>query len=361
MKKKLAYIDHSYHKKTRSTFFVIDLLNKYFDVEVFWDHSWNSKPKLDLKNISRKKYDTVVFFQLFYPPEELRKLDTENIILIPMYDGGGQKGKVFWLQYKYFKFLNFSKTLHIKLLKFGLTTKCIQYFIPPINEHKKSLDQQNLNGFFWQRTNFLNWNHVRELIKYTDFNKIYFHSEIDPGHKFIRPSQKDINKFNISFSKWFHNKEKYYEILKEVDIYFAPRRKEGIGISFLEAMAMGKCVVAPDRPTMNEYIKHGFNGLLYDPSKPEPLDFSSVKNISDNARQYMEEGYSKWINSESDIIDFINEPMKTLKLYENSILKIRIKTVSFIYDLQSKIYQKFPFLKKVVSRIKKLLKISARD
>ena len=62
----------------------------------------------------------------------------------------------------------------------------------------------------------------------------------------------------------------YAPALRRAGIYFAPRLYEGIGISFLEAMAMGKAVVAPDNPTMNEYVTHNVNGFLYKPGGPAP-------------------------------------------------------------------------------------------
>ena len=34
-------------------------------------------------------------------------------------------------------------------------------------------------------------------------------------------------------------------------------------MAFLEAMAMGMCVVAENQPTANEYILSGQNGILY--------------------------------------------------------------------------------------------------
>src|SRR6202012_2876394 len=37
---------------------------------------------------------------------------------------------------------------------------------------------------------------------------------------------------------------------------------EGVGITFLEAMARGCAVVAYDAPTMNEYIESGKTGVL---------------------------------------------------------------------------------------------------
>jgi glycosyltransferase involved in cell wall biosynthesis len=43
----------------------------------------------------------------------------------------------------------------------------------------------------------------------------------------------------------------------------APRRYEGIGMAFLEAMAMEMCVVAENQSTANEYILSGKNVILY--------------------------------------------------------------------------------------------------
>ncbi len=42
-------------------------------------------------------------------------------------------------------------------------------------------------------------------------------------------------------------------------------------MSFLEAMAMGKAVVAADNPTMNEYLTHNVNGYLFNPEDPRPI------------------------------------------------------------------------------------------
>jgi len=68
----------------------------------------------------------------------------------------------------------------------------------------------------------------------------------------------------MTFSDWFFNRNEYEKILCSKQIYIAPRIKEGIGLSFL-SMAAGRVVVAPNFPTMNEYIIHTENGYLYDP------------------------------------------------------------------------------------------------
>jgi len=59
-------------------------------------------------------------------------------------------------------------------------------------------------------------------------------------------------------------REQYLKDLVKHNVYVAPRRFEGIGMSFLEAMAMGMCVVAENQPTANEYIVSGQNGILFE-------------------------------------------------------------------------------------------------
>ncbi len=50
-------------------------------------------------------------------------------------------------------------------------------------------------------------------------------------------------------------------ILKSNTFHIAPKQEEGIGMTFLEAMTIGKIVIAKKAPTMNEYIIHGCNGF----------------------------------------------------------------------------------------------------
>lgn len=68
------------------------------------------------------------------------------------------------------------------------------------------------------------------------------------------------------------------QYIQKSALYFAPRKYEGIGMSFLEAMASGRCVIAPDYPTMNEYIKNGETGYLYNFKRPQKIKFDDIKN-----------------------------------------------------------------------------------
>jgi glycosyltransferase involved in cell wall biosynthesis len=97
------------------------------------------------------------------------------------------------------------------------------------------------------------------------------------------------------------------DLIKEKGIYIAPRELEGIGMSFLEAMAIGKAVIAVNNPTMNEYIEHGKNGYLFDLKNPKEIDLSNIEQIQKNAYEFMRNGRKKWEKDMHKIIDFIKK------------------------------------------------------
>jgi glycosyltransferase involved in cell wall biosynthesis len=74
---------------------------------------------------------------------------------------------------------------------------------------------------------------------------------------------------------------------------------------FLEAMAMGKVVVAPDLPAMNEYIAHGTNGFLYGKPDPVPLDKEDLQRIAFKAREDICHGFQRWERERDELIPFI--------------------------------------------------------
>ena len=97
------------------------------------------------------------------------------------------------------------------------------------------------------------------------------------------------------------------EVLSSCNIYIAPRELEGIGLSFLEAMAMGKVIIASNNPTMNEYIIHNQNGYLYDIINPQPIDFYNFENIKKVTLKFVKNGNFYWENNKKNIIELIKK------------------------------------------------------
>ena len=87
--------------------------------------------------------------------------------------------------------------------------------------------------------------------------KVHIHEDLDPRYKKKDLSKIDKKSISITRSTWFEKKEDLEKKMKKSAIYIAPRKYEGIGMAFLHAMSIGRCVIAPDFSTMNEYIKSG--------------------------------------------------------------------------------------------------------
>ena len=101
----------------------------------------------------------------------------------------------------------------------------------------------------------------------------------------------------------------YLKAMSECGVFVAPRRLEGIGLGFLEAMSMGKCVVANDAPTMNEYMANGENGVLGDIGDDQlRLYEEDVVSIGEEAYRSCVEGRRRWETvDEPAILDFIDQ------------------------------------------------------
>ena len=103
----------------------------------------------------------------------------------------------------------------------------------------------------------------------------------------------------------FLPREEYMRKLASCGIVVAPRRKEGIGMAFLEAMAMGKCVVAHNDATMNEYIVDGESGILVDFDAPERIAFSRVEKVREGVATAVARHWARWRDDAQKIAPFI--------------------------------------------------------
>lgn len=314
---RIAYVDHSFHQKTLSTQFLPDILRKHgHEVDFFWDEEWKGGAQTPFSEVA--DYDIVIMFQARCQTQQryFRKLHP-NVIYIPMLDMFGiYKGARYnlahhWEPFQGCKVLSFSSALHSIVTAFGIRSFPVRYYQPPV---ACRLPTDGLRGFFWIRhEDHVSWPMVRELIKKAFFLSVHLHISPDPGSpKPALPTEEEIKKFNITTSTWFESKRDFFDTLEQANVFFAPRREEGIGQSFLEAMARGQCVVAPDHGTMNEYIVHGMNGLLYTAERPAPVDFSGFVKQGESGRSSVEYGYMRWLEQEQQVVDFILTPSQVL-------------------------------------------------
>jgi hypothetical protein len=197
-------------------------------------------------------------------------------------------------------------------IAFGLRSFFIRYYPPPLPVKHRMPPAASPRAFFWIRhEGHVSWPIVRELLRGTHCDSVNLHIAPDPDTPApTLPTEADQKEYNIISSTWFAQKHDFMDILDRANIFFTPRREEGIGQSFLEAMARGQCVIAPDNGTMNEYIIHDVNGLLYDPEHPAPLDFSRYVELGEAARRSVAAGHERWLAAEDRLEEFILTPSR---------------------------------------------------
>ncbi|WP_213952848.1 glycosyltransferase family 4 protein [Variovorax sp. dw_954] len=315
---RVAYVDHSFHRTTRSTAFLPEILARHgHQVDLLWDDAWRGGAAVAWSEV--QAHDVVIMFQSYCPPPDayFRRVHP-NVIYIPMLDQFGlSQGPLFnlssfWEPFQGCKVLNFSNATHCMTTAFGIASHLIRYYQPV--QETAAPPQQGLHGFFWlRREQQLPWETIRALVSGTAFDSFHIHLATDPGTAPPQsPSAGDVARHHITTSTWFEDKADLNAVMARANVYFAPRLEEGIGQSFLEAMGRGQCVVAPDFGTMNEYIVPGVNGLLYDPRNPGPLDFSDAVALGAQARRGTVEGRARWEAAEADLVRFILTPSEAL-------------------------------------------------
>lgn len=307
--KHLLYIGHGFHSLTKSTVFLQEMLKEHFEVEYCTMDPQDPASYANLAAVRRKYYDVVVIFQVMPSIREMRKhILFGHGVFFPMYDyyvGGVTVQNPLWAEYSEFTVINFSKTVHDELTSLGFCSKYIQYFPKPAEKLEYG-DEKSV--FSWQRIARINPHTVAALLKNFDYDSIHFHKAYDPKEKRIEPEQSMFPGKKMTTSVWYETREQMTEDLKKSAVYIAPRHLEGIGMSFLEAMALGRCVIAADNPTMNEYIVNGKTGLLYELcDTPDPLPRpADIRAIQKAAYDYICDGYARWEKNRYDICKWIN-------------------------------------------------------
>jgi glycosyltransferase involved in cell wall biosynthesis len=311
-KKRLAFIDHSFHKLTRSSAFFRDVLSREYEVTELFDDRWRGGRKLDLQAVNAGSFDVVLFWQVLPAAREILRLKCPNLVWVPMYDNEWNRTNLGWrvLRRLDLKVICFCESLYQVTQRFGIHSMLVRYF-PEVPE--QSATYENIRVFLWQRVNEIGWPLLKKLLPGNDIENIILKDDPDPNHLFAEPEPEELAKFKIEIVRDVklgggNSAAEYARLLSRCNVFVAPRLREGIGLSFLDAMARGMCVLAADEPTMNEYICSGENGLLFAPDRPSPADLSNFAKLGMCARRFIENGRANWQASLPTILHFIHEP-----------------------------------------------------
>jgi glycosyltransferase involved in cell wall biosynthesis len=280
---KLLYVGCRYQEKTRSTDYI------------------EGAPQDETARKGRGRYSAVVFFQV-NPAYYLNFFRGQNIVFIPMYDAFPVSKRRHLLFLRRIKWLCFTEKYRPFLG--GVDCLSVKYFpeprpVPPVAREG--------SFFLWQRRSEVDWRVAKKLVGDARVESFNLHAACDPGVEFSEPGEEDRGRYNVTVSQWFDSKAELESLMSRYRYFFAPRGREGIGLSFLDAMALGLVVIAPDDATMNEYIDHGVNGYLYDIRDPRPIEFSDYQAVREASIRRIAEGRRKWLDSEPAIVGFIKK------------------------------------------------------
>lgn len=302
---RLLFVDHEFHRKTRSSDFFRRLLEQFFDVQVM--HVDPDDPQRAFQ-LPAQAPDLVVLWQMDYLAPVYLALGC-RVVVIPMYDGSSTLPDIHWLWSKQARFVNFSRRLHWNIERCGAESLLVRYYPKPRRGmEKRSFDR--LNVLLWQRRPEHGINlHLVENLLGAQISTLHVHDSADDKDlqtaRYLKPQ---LDSYRLSVSTWFNNPSDYDALVERSNVYFAPRLSEGIGMGFLEAMANGMLVFAADAPTHDEYISNWTSGILINPATAHPVDVTdSAARLGRMAWKACELGHARWLASIESIIEFVRE------------------------------------------------------
>jgi len=305
---KLLYVGHSYHRQTGSTRFLLDLLAQHFAVNVIWDDSWQAAgTPLTAERLNDQAPDLILFFQSLPKRAVLRRLRCRRLFWAPMRDGISlAPGPWRRLKPSGLRLISFCREAHDYCTGAGFESLAVQYWPAPVEAAPAIVDEP-LRLFFWMRRGTPGWPTLKALLGEARPERIVLRTVADPGETLALPSAAERAEYRIEQVPDWLEKADYLRLLGGCNAFMAPRLLEGIGLSVLDAMTLGQAVIAPDRATMNEYLRDGENGWLYDPDAPRALDFSKLRAVREQARRDIAAGHARWLASLPGLISYLDD------------------------------------------------------
>jgi glycosyltransferase involved in cell wall biosynthesis len=303
-KPSMAFVDHSFHRKTRCADFLRDILKPYVRITDYWDETWRKGEPIHLEEL--KPYDYVFYFQVLHEPRQLQAIRGQ-IIWAPMYDGAAGLVGCYWkaLANAGLKVIAFSEKIKLLCDQNKIPSISVKYYPDP-DRYDSTPRLGGCHVFFWARGG-IRFSDVQPLLLAEQIDSFTCLSQPDPGRPAEQVSPADAERLKVRLIRTggFLPKQEYLRLLEQANVFIAPRRREGIGMSFLEALAMRKCVVAYDDATMNEYINTGKTGFLFRKDTSCPLDMSQAGVLAEHSYASVRTGYQDWLGEVPALQEFV--------------------------------------------------------
>ena len=302
---RVLFVDIDFHLKTKSADFFLDVLRTAFNVET---HYYHDLYHVNIPHEKIDRADVIVIWQSTLGRKDF-VVNGKPCIYVPMYDCD-------WGSRVQWKRIGASGT-HVISFCDAITKRAKRGGVPSghLLDVRFAYDPAAFSGFegdpevaaIWER-GFFGLDEFKQMFPPHFFKKLIVIRRPQPGLTFKPVSQADIAAYNITLvESEFIPKNDYLQLIKEPGVFLAPRPKEGIGMSFLEALAMGKCVIAHDDASMNEYITDGENGFIRNLQAPKiaPITREEIAAVRNHVLPSAHDLYLHWLADREKIIPFL--------------------------------------------------------
>ncbi|MFQ3251809.1 MAG: hypothetical protein ACI9U6_000083 [Loktanella salsilacus] len=309
-----AFVGHAFHNRTQSSNFFLDILAKIYPTVDRYDYDMSVN--FDYMGLIENAYTQRIFWQSESILARGRHLCPGRNIVVPMYDAAMQRPQEYWHGFGGDLFISFSAKLHNMLQGAGCDSVLVQYWPEPVG--RSWSPAAPLSAFFWERRPGEGYDatHVLKTCQQLGITKLHIHlaPDFDSDKAKRRTALRrycDTQGINVEivFSEWYEDKAQLKTAMHSHPVYFAARTHEGIGMSFLEAMAHGQIVIGPNNPTLNEYVANGSNGYLFGqgfgiPSGPQAFRDNLVQ-MSDRTLACVADGHAQWLRDADRLVDIL--------------------------------------------------------
>jgi hypothetical protein len=219
------------------------------------------------------------------------------VLVFPMHDFTRLTPDGYLASLRGVEWVSLSRFLHQRLSGLGLPSQYLQY-APDPSEFSQVSWQKGARAYFWERMPAeLDGRAVRQILAAMGVKDLEVRRLGDAQF-----GQEQLAETREKAERSWQNPQDYIRQLANYNVYVAPRRFEGIGMTFLEAMAMGMCVVAENQSTANEYILSGENGILYGGGRarlfaPAPASLCELERMGKAARESIGQIHRNWLET----------------------------------------------------------------
>lgn len=158
----------------------------------------------------------------------------------------------------------------------------------------KNIERENILhlGFISRFIEEKGWKTFLDALNKLEENGILFKATIagkGPDEQRIKSYIRRYNLSNINFLG-FVNQNELVHLYNEFDLYIFPtyRKGESLGLTGVEAMSCGTPVIACNMAGPSTYIRHNFNGFLFEPKNSNQL-YNHIRTYNEMTTSQKEE------------------------------------------------------------------------